>query len=60
MNEETTADIVTRMIQEHAKPPTITITISREDAAYFAEDSGIQDPLGRIGKACLAALEGER
>ena len=35
---------------------TVTITLSREDAAYMAEDTWIEDRLGRIGRACHAAL----
>jgi len=41
-------------------PDTVTITISRDDAAYMAEDEWTDDRLRRIALTCHAALEGER
>ena len=68
MSEETTADIVARMIQEHAKPPTITITISREDGEWWHKhyepaaypSGGPWEAIRRVDAAIRAALQGER
>ena len=49
---------------ERAKQTTITITISREDAEFYAKPAAILELLHpylvRLNQACRAALEGER
>lgn len=38
-------------------PGMVTITISREDAAYMAEGEWVDERLGRIATACRSAVE---
>jgi hypothetical protein len=59
---EATATIITDGIEfsvvHRDDPDTITITISREDADYMAEDEWVDKRLARIADACRATLDG--